>query len=70
MVREQWLDHSQFLKVWSASCKERDEILFAELLARKHFQLSDPHVAFMVIWDMGARVLIYYLCLERQWVNC
>ena len=42
------------------------ENLFIEVLVRKHLQLSDPHVAFMVIGDIGTRVLMYYAYLERQ----
>ena len=69
MVREEWLDNSQFLKVWAVSCEEGFEIFFVEILARKHLQLSDPHSAFLVIGDMGARVLLYYSSMESQWVN-
>jgi hypothetical protein len=69
IVRGDWLDHSQFLKIWALSCEEGLENLLAEILARKHLQLSDPHSAFLVIGDMGARVLLYYSSLESQWVN-
>lgn len=57
------------MEVWATSCEEGIEDLCAEILARKHLQLSDPHAAFMVIGDMGARVLLYHSSLERQWVS-
>ena len=67
LTKSMWIDHSQFLQTWQASVQLGLENLFAEILARKHVQLSDPHSAFMVIGDMGARVLLYYASLEGQW---
>ena len=69
LTRSDWLDHSQFARIWHRSSEIGVENLFAEILARKHLQLSDPHAAFMVIGDMGARVLLYYASLESQWVG-
>lgn len=69
LTRSDWLDHSQFARIWHGSSEIGVENLFAEILARKHLQLSDPHAAFMVIGDMGARVLLYYASLESQWVG-
>ena len=43
--------------------------MFVEILARKHINLSDPYSAFMMIGDVGARILLYYASLEQQWVQ-
>ena len=69
LARFDWLDHSQFVAIWQGSVELGVENLFAEILARKHLQLSDPHAAFMLIGDLGARVLLYYASLESQWVG-
>lgn len=69
LTRSDWLDHSLFVGIWQGSSEIGVENLFTEILARKHLQLSDPHSAFMLIGDMGARVLLYYASLERQWVG-
>jgi hypothetical protein len=29
--------------------------------------LSDPHSSFLIIGDIGARILLYYAQLESQW---
>ena len=68
LVRSDWLDHSLFVKIWQDSKERGVENLFTEILARKHIQLSDPHAAFLLIGDMGARILLYYASLEEQWV--
>ena len=67
LTKSMWIDHSQFLRIWQTSVKLGIENLFTEILARKHVLLSDPHSAFLVIGDMGARVLMYYASLEGQW---
>lgn len=68
LVRSAWLDHSLFVKVWQDSKEWGVENLFAEILARKHLQLSDPHAAFLIMGDIGARILLYYASLEDQWI--
>jgi hypothetical protein len=40
------------------------------MLARREIHLSDIYSAFIVIGDLGAMVLFYYLYLECQWVFC
>lgn len=67
LAKSVWLDHSQFLRIWQVSVRLGVENPFTEILARKHLQLSDPHSAFLVIGDVGARVLMYYASLEGQW---
>ena len=69
LARSYWLDHSQYVAIWQGSVELGIENSFAEILARKHLQLSDPHAAFMLIGDKGARVLFYYASLESQWVG-
>jgi hypothetical protein len=44
------------------------ENLLAEILARKDLNLSDPYSVFMLLGDLGARVLQYYMGLEDQWL--
>jgi hypothetical protein len=39
-----------------------------EILVRKLLNLSDPYSTFVVMGDLGARVLLYYAALEQQWV--
>jgi hypothetical protein len=42
--------------------------LFVKILVRKHLNLSNPYYAFVVMGDLGARALLYYVALEHQWV--
>lgn len=65
---EAWIGHIQFLQIWQQACEWGAENLLAEILARKHLNLSNPYSAFMVLGDVGARVLQYYACLEHQWL--
>ena len=63
-----WLGHSQFEQLWQQASGWGAENLLAEILARKDLNLSDPYSAFMVLGDLGARVLQYYVGLEHQWL--
>ena len=65
---KEWLDHSRFQKLWQQSVEWGVENLLVEILVRKRLNLSDPYSAFVVIGDVGARVLLYYAALEHQWV--
>lgn len=60
-----WIDHDHFLKLWQQSLDWSVENLFVEILAPRHVNLFDSYVAFIVIRDLGARVLLYY---EHQWL--
>ena len=53
------------------SCGDWVENFFSKFLARNDLsnQFFDPHSAFMIIVDMGARILFHYTSLEGQWVN-
>lgn len=42
--------------------------MFVEILVRKKLNFSDPYSAFVIIGDLGARVLLYNIGLEHQWV--
>lgn len=66
--KSEWIDHSRFKELWHQSLDLGIENLFVEILARRHINLSDPYSAFMVIGDVGARVLLYYGSLEQQWM--
>ena len=68
LKKSEWIDHSRFKELWRQSLDLGIENLFVEILARRHINLSDPYSAFMVIGDVGARVLLYYASLEQQWV--
>ena len=68
LERGTWIDHSRFQQVWQQSETWGVENLFAEILARREIYLSDPYSAFIVIGDLGARVLLYYVSLEHQWL--
>ena len=57
------------MKIWTVGRKVGVENIFTKILACKHLQLYDPHVAFMFIGHMGAKDLIYYAFLEWQWMN-
>ena len=63
-----WMDHMLFQQVWGQSIQWGVENLLAEILARRHLNLSDPHSAFITLGDVGARVLLYYAALESQWL--
>lgn len=63
-----WINHTMFQQIWNQSVQWGVENLLAEILARRHLNLSDPHSAFIVLGDLGARVLLYYAALETQWV--
>jgi hypothetical protein len=67
VTRSECLDHSHFHRLWRQSVQLGVENLFTETLARKEIQLSDPHSAFLIIGDIGARILLYYAQLESQW---
>jgi hypothetical protein len=69
LKKSEWIDHSRFKELWRQSLDLGVENLFVEILARKHINLSDPYSAFMMIGDVGARVLLYYASLEQQWVQ-
>lgn len=70
LERGTWVDHSRFQQVWQQSVAWGVENLFVEMLARREIYLSDPYSAFVVIGDLGARVLLYYTSLESQWLLC
>lgn len=57
-----------FQQVWRQSIQWGVENLLAEILARRHLNLSDPYSAFIVLGDLGARVLVYYPAVENQWL--
>ena len=62
-----WINHTTFQQIWKQSTEWGVENLCAEILARRHLNLSDPYSAFLVLGDLGARVLLYYATLESQW---
>ena len=63
-----WIDHLMFQQIWRQSIQRGVENLLAEILAHRHLNLSDPYSAFIVLGDLGARVLLYYASLENQWL--
>lgn len=70
LKRHTWIDHSRFQQVWQQSEAWGVENLFAKMLARREIYLFNPYSVFMVIGDLGARVLLYYASLESQWLLC
>lgn len=58
-----WIDHNQFLRIWKQSVEWKVENMFVEILARRQIKLSYPYSAFIVIGDLGARILLYYASL-------
>ena len=54
--------------MWQQSEVWGVENLFVEMLARREIYLSDPYFAFMVLGDLGVRVLLYYVSVENQWL--
>lgn len=65
-----WIDHSQFQRMWHQSEVWGVENIFVEILARREIQLSNPYSAFIIIGDLGARIILYYTSLESQWSHC
>ena len=63
-----WIDHNHFLKVWQHSVEWKVEKLFVEILAIMHINLTYPYSAFIVIENLGARILLYYATLEGKWL--
>lgn len=68
LKKVEWIDHHRFKELWQQRLEWGVENLFAEILARKHVYLSDPYSTFMMIGDVGARILLYYSSLENQWI--
>lgn len=66
LKRGAWVGHSQFLQLWQQAGEWGVENLLAEILARKHLNLSDPYSAFILLGDFGARIFQYYVGLEHQ----
>ena len=63
-----WIGHRQFLQLWRQTGELGVENLFAENLARKHLRLSDPYSSFMLLGDLGAKVLQYYAGFKHEWL--
>ena len=68
LTTTEWLDYRHFQEVWQQSVEMGVKNLFVEILAQKHLQLSNPHSAFLVVGNMGARILLYYSSLKNQWL--
>lgn len=45
------------------------ENLFVEILVRRHINISDPYLVFIITGDPGARTLLYCASLEHQWMQ-
>lgn len=65
MKTNEWIDHSQLHKFWHQCVEWEVENLFVEILVHKQFNFYDPYYGFVVIGDLGARVLLYYASLEH-----
>lgn len=60
------LNHNQFQQLWKLAVYHQMEDLVAEILARGDLHLLEPAQAYMLVGDIGVRVLLYHRELEMS----
>lgn len=65
----EWINYNCFIKLWQQSVEWVVENLFVEILSCREIYLFDPYLAFVVIGELEAQILLYYASLEHQYPN-